>query len=407
LFLWAALVSLLSLARAQPGSPELHIDRSESTNGWMLLSSSLHSNTVLTLETATDLDGWHEIATLHEALFGYPDAAAPDFDRRLYRLDLASRTDADDWKNQILYPIESFRSTNSSSDIQWVKFAILLSEPTRVYYQDSKRYLFHYDFATRRLPPFLGMDYAGFEGVSLYRTNRQVVLGAVLYPPSAGYYPPGTGFSEYGVQFVGLDPYTPDEIARWFDLVKATVYASNGAAAYYMPSFEQAEMARTNAEAFQGRGIPVASAERWVAVNTCYSAGWALGPLKYFPAAEISAAFADGRLRPEDILLTDGVPADTPVVAGIISLVPATPNSHTAILSQSFGTPFVYMSDPAEQSRLLTLIGHKIILRVTVVQMLALVKVIDVEGQLSPSLEAELLAQKAPEPIQFRRYSLA
>lgn len=49
------------------------------------------------------------------------------------------------------------------------------------------------------------------------------------------------------------------------------------------------------------------------------------------------AAFDDGRLRSEEILLTDGVPADMPVLAGLISLTPSTPNSHTTILSRSFG----------------------------------------------------------------------
>src|SRR5678816_2959757 len=98
-----------------------------------------------------------------------------------------------------------------------------------------------------------------------------------------------------------------------------------------MPVFEQSAMTRTNAEAFAARGIPVASIERWVSANHTYSPGWALGRLKFFPASEIEAAFADGRLLPTDILLTDGVPAETPLVAGIISLTPSTPNSHTAI----------------------------------------------------------------------------
>jgi len=34
---------------------------------------------------------------------------------------------------------------------------------------------------------------------------------------------------EYGVHYIGLDAYTPDEVARWFELVKATVFATNGA----------------------------------------------------------------------------------------------------------------------------------------------------------------------------------
>ncbi len=160
-------------------------------------------------------------------------------------------------------------------------------------------------------------------------------------------------------------------------------------------------MARTNAEAFAALGIPVTSLDRWVTVNTCYSAGWALGRLKFFTAADVVAAYSDGRLQPGDILLTDGVPADTPLVAGIITLSPSTPNSHTAILSQSFGIPFVYLPDADEQTRVLGLVGHKVILRATVTSGVAQIKVLDVEGQLDPALEAQMLALKVPPPINF------
>ena len=49
---------------------------------------------------------------------------------------------------------------------------------------------------------------------------------------------------EFGVQFTGLDPYTPAEIAQWFEAVKATVHAEQGAGAVYMPAFEQSSSKR-------------------------------------------------------------------------------------------------------------------------------------------------------------------
>lgn len=64
----------------------------------------------------------------------------------------------------------------------WVKFAILLDEPWRVFYQDSTEFPFHYDFAAQRLAPFLGLDRPGFDAVSLRRENQRVVLGTLLYP---------------------------------------------------------------------------------------------------------------------------------------------------------------------------------------------------------------------------------
>ncbi|HEY5913420.1 MAG TPA: hypothetical protein VJA21_22765 [Verrucomicrobiae bacterium] len=343
----------MGTALAQVSPPLLEIREGTPAGDLVRLSSGPQSNAVLTLEACSELNlsAWQAIGTFHDALWPYPDAVAYSQNRRFYRLQAAPRGANDDWKNQILYPVESFSSTNSVQDIRWVKFAILLDDPTRVWFQDSAKFLFHYDFATQRLARFRGFDRAAFDAVSLHRANQQVVLGAVLYPPGAGYYSPVTPFLEYGVQFVGLDPYTPAEIAQWYKLVTRTIYATNQAQACYIPAFEQADVARTNADAFAALGIRLGSAESWVTVNACYSPGWALGRLKYFAAAEIGAAYGDGRLRPDDILLTDGVPADTPPLAGIISLTPSTPNSHTAILAQSFGIPFVYLPEATERAR--------------------------------------------------------
>ena len=390
-FCWLAFAGAVS---AQTIQPRLEI-LPPVNNDWVRLSSSSDLNRVITLQASSNLLDWQWIGTLHDGLVNYPDAALTNFPKRFYRLWSNVRGATNDWKNQILFPEDPFRSSAAEyQDIRWVKFAILLNDPVRVYYQDSAKFLFHYDFAVQRLGPFIGMDRDAFDAVSLHRVNQQVVLGAVLYPPDSI-------SAEYGVQLVGLDPYTPEEIIRWFGLVKATVYAADGAGVYYMPTFEQSISALTNAEYLASRGVPVASTERWVALNDCYSPGWALGRLKYFPASEIDAAFADGRLRPEDILLTDGVPANTPVVAGIISLTPATPNSHVAIISRSFGIPFVYLPDQAERLRVQQLAGHEVILRATVDPLGSHVEVADVEGALDPALKSELLALKAPQPIQF------
>lgn len=372
--------------------PSISVDAPRATNDWLRIHSSTHAKTLLTLQATTNFQSWTTVGTTHEKFWNFP--TRPDGDRGVfYRLRAQNLTSNDDWKNELLFPDERLRSPDGQ-ELRWVKFTILLDDPTRVYFQDSVKFPFHYDFAAQRLAPFVGLDRAAFDALSLHRTNQQIVLGSILYPPSPDYV-------EYGVQFVGLDPYTPDEISRWFDLVKASIYATNGAGAYYMPVFEQAEMVRTNAAAFQSKGVSIGSIDRWIAQDHVYSPGWAIGRLKFFPAAEISAAFSDGRLQPSDILLTDGVPAETPVVAGIISLTPSTPNSHTAILSQSFGIPFVYLQDPADQSRVQSLINHKVILRAITGWSGSMVKFIDVENSLAPIVEAELLALKKSAPIQY------
>ena len=389
-----SLVLLTLTAPAQPNRPRLEIlaPRSE---GWVRLNSSIAPNTLLTVEASPDLITWQAMATAHDALFAYPDAASGVFQQRFYRLFSRSRVATNDWKNQILFPEDSFQSAgDQGGQLRWVKFAILLNDPVRVIYQHSTNYPFHYDFARWRLAPFAGMDRAAFDAVSLRRTNQQVVLGAVLYSPAPI-------FLEYGIQFVGLDPYPPEDICRWFELVRATVHPMPRATAVYLPTFEQRASAEANRGFFEAKGIPVASLERWVEVNHCYSPGWAFGRLKFLPAAEIDEAYADGRLRPEDILLTDGVPAETPLVAGIISLTPATPNSHVAILSRSFGVPFVYLPDEAERERVRKLAGREVIVRAWAEFGRCEVKIIDAEGALDQAQKAELLALRLARPIAF------
>lgn len=108
------------------------------------------------------------------------------------------------------------------------------------------------------------MSRAAFDAVSLRRANQQVVLGAVLYPPRAN-------FVEFGVQFTGLDPYTPGEIVQWLEAVKATVHAEEGAGVVYKPSFEQSETARLQAAEFAARGITVSSLVRWLFASNHFS----------------------------------------------------------------------------------------------------------------------------------------
>jgi hypothetical protein len=361
----------------------------------VFLSTSTHAQSVLSLNGSTNLGNWQSLGVFHDAILPYPDLRS-NASVSFYRVQATPRVPTNDWKNQTIHPEEPFRRpAMGMNDVEWVKFLILLDDPTRVYYQDSARFPFHYDFATQRLPQFKDMDRSTFDSISLFRTNQQVVLGAILSPP-------GGNPVEYGIQFVGFQPFTPEEIARWYSLVKATVYSSNGAGVYYVPSFEQSEMTRTNKAAFDALGVPVSSIERWIPGNHCYSPGWALGTLKFFTASEIATAYTDGRLKPQDILLTDGVPAETPLVAGIISLRPSTPNAHTAILARSFGIPFVYFADTADQARLQALVGRKIILRAMVTFASTDLTLFDVEGALTPDVENQLLALKAVAPISYR-----
>jgi len=274
-----------------------------------------------------------------------------------------------DWKNQIVFPDDSFRNEGVfSNDPGWVKFTIKLNDSNTVYFQDSQLYLFHYDFATAVLPPFIGMSPSEYYDVTLHEEGQQAVLGTVILPPITDDEPPVPFFLEYGIQFVRYDPYLKEEIRDMFNVVKTKIFvdpclADPNVQAFYFPTYEQLASAEANRDWFEAQGIPVSSTARWAGGNACYAEGWALGELKFFPGDQIEAAYLAGNLLAEDILLTDGVPAEIPFVAGILSLLPSTPNSHVAILARTFGVPFAHLARAEDANHAQQLIGHKVVLR--------------------------------------------
>ncbi len=200
-----------------------------------------------------------------------------------------------------------------------------------------------------------------------------------------------------------MDPYPADALIEWFEAVNSAVNAERRVQALYLPAFEQSSSAERDRDLLAALGIRVGSLERWLSDETavCYSLGWAIGRLTFVPWEEISAAFADGRLRSTDILLTDGVPGEMPFVSGIITLVPATPNSHVAILARSHEIPFVYPLEAGERDRARNLAGREVFLRAARRDGHAEATVLDVDDKLDPDVKAGILALKGPAPIRI------
>jgi len=383
----------LSLAA---GGDRLTVD-SVDDRGWPRFSVASVSNRVVRLEASSDLRIWTEVARGHDGLEGYPDAGGAGLGARFYRAAFTPRGAVDDWKNQIRYPDDGLLSPApgyGETAARWIKFAIDLEEPDRVYFQDSSKYPFHYDFARARLERFRSMSREQFDAVSLRRASQQIVLGAVLYAPLGS-------LGEFGIQVVGQDPYPPEDVARWIERVQSVLVRPASVPVFYFPTFEQETVAQENREYFEARKITVSTAARWVVADECYAAGWALGRLVSMPARDVAAAYREGRLGPGDLLLIDAVPAEVPPVAGLISMVPATPNSHVAILARSFGVPFVHLADAAQREAVQAMAGKEVVLRAETTYGGSAVRVVCVEDQMPAAVRSELLALKKVRPLDL------
>ena len=302
------------------------------------------------------------------------------------------------WKNEIVLPDEPYQSWTSPA---YVKFTIITMpgfDPNLVYFQDAGQYEFHFQFALEWLEPFIGWTIEQFDAVTLHAAGQQAVLGAVLLPPWND--PP---FNEYGIQLVRNDPYTREEVVTYFNYVKNAVRADPNVKAYYFPTYEQYPVAEQNRDWFEAQGIPVGSTAQWTQGNATYASGWALGTLKFVTGTEIQDAYLAGVLGPDDILLTDGVPAEVPAVAGLVTLSPSTPNSHVAILCRSQGVPFVHLAVAPDAQKAQELVGHTVYLAVTSDSYgpSGTVKLLDV-GFLSDAAEASLLALKKAPALAIR-----
>jgi hypothetical protein len=413
---WLAnLGGFVSEAHAQ-SPPELSI-LSPAPDGWTRLRLAGSTNEIWNIwkiDASEDLVEWKPIAVLHASRFvwfwtdpfilNYEDPAAPDHRRRFYRASVGGGEDSE-WKNQVYFPADFYVAGGQFGEagLRWIKFAILTDDPFRVYYQDSDSYLFHYDFATVHLDPLKGIGREEFDRVALHVDGQEVVLGALLFPPLS-LLAPNSGRAtvpEFGIQFVGLDPYPSEQIARWFRLVSSTVAAPPDTRGIYMPVFEQMLAARLDREFLLACGIEVDTPNRWLSGDVCYAEGWVLGKLKYFPPDQIEAAYADGRLTPDDILVTDAVPAEMPLVAGIISLEPSTPNSHVSIMARSYVIPFVYLARREDRERVLGQVGGEFLLQAASESGRSTVWAFAVDPHLDDALRGELLELRTVPPVNF------
>lgn len=364
------------------------------TNGWIRLTGDGQTNRVHRLERSTDLVQWTERATLHHAGWSFSESE-PVGPAAFYRVRSSSLMSTDDGKNGLRLPDDPFINEPPdpyavSPEIRWVKFLFLASDPGRIWFQDSRKHGFHWDWARLRLREFAGATRSQFDAMTLRRDGRVAVAGAVVLPGSGSP-------AEYGVQFVGKDAFTREEVAAWMDRVRAAVQAPAGWKSFYVPTLDQAAGARDAQPWLASRGIEVASVDRWTTADAAYAPGWAMGRMLFVPSGEIATAHATGLLGPGDILLTDAVPAEVPRVAGILTLAPATPNSHVAILARTYEVPFGWSADASVRAPWTTWgawPGREVVLRVT--ERPGKVEVALLDGDVPASLRAEVARRKAP-----------
>lgn len=310
-------------------------------------------------------------------------------------------TPSPDWKNRIslddafLHPSDR-ESVVESSDPRWVKFSVLMRDPSKVYYQDSKKFPLHQEFIAARLDPFLGKTKAEIDARSLQEQGQELIVGVVLVSPDRG-------LNELGVQLYRREAYHPEMARVVLDLVRRSVDTSTTTplVTYYMPTDNQRAAALANEATYARAGFPLGVLERWTGPGGCAVPGWALGRLVQLPSSEIPAALADGRLTAADVLFTDVVPRALPPVAAVISTEVNNEGARAPRLARSYGVPFVQLHDRSLVEGAAALVGHQVVVRAQRTMDGCATEILDAEGALDPTQKAGVLALKAPAPLVF------
>ena len=353
-----------------PGASELSVTFGQAPGEATITASGVDQGQVGALMFSDDLANWFPVAATTETSLGFSERSAAS--QRFFQLvETAPPTlsASANWKTTLSLPSDKFLvefkaadggawvppGTKLPKETQWVKFTVLMDDLATVYFQDGNQLKFHYDFGIAHVPEFDDMTHMAFDGVTLYHAGRRAVMGAVLFSEKN---------SEYAIQLVGQDKLPAPMVRFIYQLVDGEIDKPGTLRGLYMPTYEQADGSGEVAEYLAQRDVPVVSAQRWeTGSDAIYSFGWAMGRLVFVKGDKITAAFRNGDLTSDDILLTDHVPAEIPRVAGIVAMNPSTPNSHVAILAKNFGIPFYYEGTAATREELLSLAGREVMLR--------------------------------------------
>ena len=221
----------------------------------------------------------------------------------------------------------------------------------QLYFLNTKRFAFHWDFATRGL----GLDISNrdFNAITYFRDDRSNLAGTIIAndryePPDGG--EPGL----YALEFWPTDPVRARHVALAYDLVRAAMPFAAGRLAYHPAGdTQEALFAQDRAQLEQLDVRSISTRELFADVSyVALNPGEGFGVLT---AVDPTAA------RPptiRDIALFATLPNDLGHVAGVISATPQTPLSHINLKAKQNDTPNAYVRDAARHEQIAPLLGR-------------------------------------------------
>lgn len=241
--------------------------------------------------------------------------------RKLQIPMLSEHYDNLDYFDELIAPlsydlISSTPSRSNLGDVREVKIIYDIKKD-KLYYMNSSKYQLHYTFAEA----VLGYD----KGLHVFNlTQYQENSSRFLHLASIHYY---QSIDQYTLQFVTAVEMNCNQIERLYQKILSTSFLDKQTLKFYAIKEHWKSCTTipqiTSEELYKG--------QTYQGLNLEANYGY----LRKISASDLPETYVSRR----DIVLTDGVPNDLPVVAGIITSDFQTPLSHINVLSHSRSTP--------------------------------------------------------------------
>jgi hypothetical protein len=212
------------------------------------------------------------------------------------------------------------------SSVESVK-AIFDSRKNTMYYINTKKYDLHYTFSSEQL----NYEYSHYQfSTEQYSSNSN----RYLYPVTINYF---KELDIYTFEFFASDGATCEDVYTVYRKILQSSYLKNKLYFY-----------TTNSIIEDCTNIPVIGAnelyegQNYQALNIAEGYGY----LKKVDVIDIQSK----EFQKHDIVLTNGIPIDIPVIAGIITTEFQTPLSHINVLSHNRGTPNMALKSAFEET---------------------------------------------------------
>ncbi|HEY5955151.1 MAG TPA: PEP/pyruvate-binding domain-containing protein, partial [Polyangiaceae bacterium] len=217
----------------------------------------------------------------------------------------------------------------------------------KLYFQNSKLYQIHYEFASTHLSVAQGMPDVGtlpvFNQTEYSSPSRHFILGAVTYYEGPKY---------WALELAPYDTADATMVERLYRAVKANAYFGGSLVLHPTSNLGESITKSLPADVHVKSTAQIFAGIDYQPLNVSQS----VGTLRFVSEEDLKNAYFSFR----DIVVLEAIPGDISVTAGIITADFQTPLSHINVLSMNRGTPNMGLRGAMTNEKLRALAGKPV-----------------------------------------------